>query len=345
MSPRDGLAVTLVSGLRDSGKSTVATILSGAATEDAPVLDGGGIDAGDAAWDLATHLMELADSGRHGEVIIELQSTDPTEIALVLEAAFGDRTGTGGPALRELVTVARVSDIRRLLFREGPWIATDDYDTSELLALQLEFATAIVLLGTRQCDGGELRATHDLLAALNPAAVVVTLSETVRLRRRRAPSATLASEVGRNMGWALQLSARGAADAIAGSIDIFVFRDPRPFHPARLAEAVESCLEPDDVGLIVRSRGFVRLASRSDRVGSWTSAGAVCAINATTMMSWDRHSPIGQEVVFVGQQLDHERIARGLRAALLGDSELIAGPAEWSGYADPFPRWEIEHGH
>ncbi|MBG6056452.1 G3E family GTPase [Salinibacterium sp. CAN_S4] len=347
MSELSPLAVTLVSGLRHVGKSTVATILSGTAADDnpGPPLGSDEADAGELALELAEHLVDLADSGRRGDVIIELEPADPAEIALVLESVFKERTTSDGPALRELITVARANDIRRLLFRDGPEAAADDCDTSELLAVQLEFATAIILTGVADCRPTELRAIYGLIERLNPAAAVVTLAGAIRLRRRRPPSLTVASEVGRRMGWALELSGRGGLPTTLNSINTVVFRDPRPFHPARLAEVVTHCLEPDDVGLILRSRGLARLASRPERVASWTSAGTVLAINSTAMTSWDADSPVGQELVFVGQHLHPERIARALRAALLGDDELIAGPMEWAGYVDPFPVWQIEHDH
>ena len=347
MNELPGLAVTLVSGLHHVGKSTVATILTGAAPDAnaLPVMGSHEADAGELAAELAEHLVELADRGQRGDVVIELEPADPAEIALVIESVFRERATPSGPALRELITVARADDIRRLLFREGPEAPGDDYDTGELLASQLEFATAIILIGVDDCSAPELRETYGLLKTLNPTAAVVTLAAAVRLRRRRQPSLTVASEVGRQLGWALELSGRGGLPTTLNSINTVVFRDPRPFHPGRLAEVVAHCLEPEDVGLIVRSRGLARLASRPDRVASWTSAGSVLAINPTAMTSWDANSPIGQELVFVGQHLHPERIARALRAALLGDDELIAGPLEWAGYADPFPVWQIEHDH
>lgn len=349
MQNEPALAVSLVSGLRGAGKSRVASILSGGSCEPNPgdVIGDDEADASELAMRLAGHLLGLADSGLLGDVVIELQSpADPAEVALILEQAFAaQEPDERGVAIREIVTVARATDIRRLLFRSGPEHVDDDFDTSEQLATQLEYATAIVLTGMDECCVPQLREIHGLLTKLNPTAVISTLATAPRLRRRRQASATLAADLGRHMGWMLELSGRSGPPITVNTVNTFVFRDPRPFHPGRLAEVVAHCLEPDDVGLILRSRGLVRLASRPAQVGSWTSAGAVLAINPTGMTSWDPDSPIGQELVFVGRNLRPERIARALRAALLGDDELIAGPMEWANYADPFPAWDVHHDH
>jgi len=63
------------------------------------------------------------------------------------------------------------------------------------------------------------------------------------------------------------------------------------------------------------------------------------------MTSVDVDAPSGQEIAFVGDHLDAERLADCLGSALLSDDELIAGPMEWQTYADPFPVWNLDHTH
>ena len=349
MNATPELAVTLVSGLPRAGKTTVACALTGASpgARFESVQGADVVDAHELVARLADHLLALVEAGQRGDVVVELPpSCEPAEIALMLEALFaGDHGAGSGAALREVITVARAADIRRLLFREGQELPGDGYDTSEQLAGQLEFATAVVLTGTEACGDQQLREIHGLLTKLNPTAAITTLGTATRLRRRRDPSRTLAADLGQRMGWALELAGRAGPPTTLDAVSTLVFRDPRPFHPERLAKVVADCLEPEDVGLVLRSRGLVRLASRPDRVGSWTSAGGVLAINPTSMTSWDVDSPIGQELVIIGRHLRPDRIARTLRAALLGDDELIAGPMEWASYVDSFPAWQIEHDH
>lgn len=43
--------------------------------------------------------------------------------------------------------------------------------------------------------------------------------------------------------------------------------------------------------------------------------------------------------MFFGLGLDRTGLAAALDAAALADAELIAGPAAWHGFEDPFPAW------
>ena len=103
-------------------------------------------------------------------------------------------------------------------------------------------------------------------------------------------------------------------------------------------------------GRVLRSRGFFRLASRPDHVGSWSSLGAMLALDPTANPSWDADAPIGQALWFVGERLDVPAIERALDGALLTSDELLAGPEVWRTWADPFPVWPAldpseEHRH
>ncbi|RII97111.1 GTP-binding protein, partial [Clavibacter michiganensis] len=146
------------------------------------------------------------------------------------------------------------------------------------------------------------------------------------------------------MGWQVALAGE-AAPTSADGMGVHVFRDPRPFHPGRLHRAVAHDLVPGPVGRIVRSRGLVRLATRPATVGAWATAGDVLSLDPTAMRSWDADSPAGQEIALVGECLDGALLDEILGACLLEAAELVAGPAEWHGYADPFPVWDTEHRH
>ena len=47
-----------------------------------------------------------------------------------------------------------------------------------------------------------------------------------------------------------------------------------------------------------------------------------------------------QELVFIGQGLDEQRVRAALDACLLSDDEMLAGRAFWETLPDPFPAWE-----
>lgn len=206
----------------------------------------------------------------------------------------------------------------------------------------------IVLADLTDAPSVAAREVIALLNRLNPSARILPPSEAEHPAARSArsvPADDRLEALGRDMGWMLELEGRAGLPTTIAGIGAFVFRDPRPFHPTRLGQVVEHFLEPDDAGLIVRSRGLVRLASRPGRVGSWSSAGRVLSLDPTAMLSWDADSPPGQELVFFGREMRMEYLGNVFAAALLTDDELLAGPMEWARYHDPFPAWELGHGH
>lgn len=339
------LDVTLVTGLRRADRSRFAALTSGAAAQQRHPSPAGYEDS---PLELADQLLELAARGHAGRVVVELDPrVDCLEAGLVLRHVFAAEASDGVQVqLRELVTTARVADIRRWLFREGPdHTQRGDYDTSERLAAQLESASTIVLADLTDAPPVAAREVIALLNRLNPSARILPPSEAEQPGARSAPMGDRLDALGRDMGWMLELEGRAGLPTTIAGIGAFVFRDPRPFHPTRLAQVVEHFLDPGDAGLIVRSRGLVRLASRPGRVGSWSSAGRVLSLDPTSMLSWDAESPQGQELVFFGRRLQAEYLGNVLGAALLADDELLAGPMEWARYRDPFPGWELEHDH
>lgn len=343
------LDVTLVSGLRRADRSRFAALATGAAATHQVQPSSAGRE--EFPLELADHLLQLAAHGHAGRVVVDLDPwVDCLEAGLVLRHLFAaEASGGVRVQLRELVTTARVADIRRWLFRDGPdHTQRGDYDTSERLAAQLESASTIVLADLTDAPSVAAREVIALLNRLNPSARILPPSEAEHPAARSArsvPADDRLEALGRDMGWMLELEGRAGLPTTIAGIGAFVFRDPRPFHPTRLGQVVEHFLEPDDAGLIVRSRGLVRLASRPGRVGSWSSAGRVLSLDPTAMLSWDADSPPGQELVFFGREMRMEYLGNVFAAALLTDDELLAGPMEWARYHDPFPAWELGHGH
>lgn len=340
------LDVTLVSGLRHADRSRFAALATGNAV--ASGVQPSATEPEAFSLDLADHLLWLAAEGSTGKVVVDVDPrVDCLEAALVLRHVFASEASDGVQVrLREVVTIARVADIRRWLFREGPdRTVIEDYDTGERLASQLESASTIILVDLADAPPAARHEVIALLNRLNPSARIAAPGEAELPGSRLVQREDGLDALGRDIGWMLELEGRGGLPTTVAGIGAFVFRDPRPFHPTRLGQVVEHFLEPRDAGLIVRSRGLVRLASRPGRVGSWSTAGRVLSLDPTAMLSWDADSPPGQELVFFGRELQGEYLVNVLGAALLSDDELLAGPTEWAGYDDPFPVWQLEHDH
>ena len=137
----------------------------------------------------------------------------------------------------------------------------------------------------------------------------------------------------------------------------FAFRDQRPFHPNRFWRWINARF-PNN---IVRSKGFFWLASRPDQALFWSQAGgslrydsagtwwaAIPAEEREQMPEFHaafeslqkRWSPIWgdrkNELVFIGQDMDKERIYAGLERCLLQDWEIEMW-REGEPFEDPFP--------
>lgn len=341
------LYVTLVSGLDPFEAAAVAAILSGrpSALTAQPAVQRTDNDD-DFAIELASTVSSMADRGARGHVVVHLDPrVDTMEVGLVLGAVFDGRDDDLPVVrLRDLVSVVDPADVRHLLFGENRATSEvdEDHDSGERLARQIEYATVITVCGAPNARLAALRDVERAIATLNPHALVVPRSAALDIvatpRRRIAPG-----RLGESMGWMLELSSSAELRVTRDPRGSFVFRDPRPFHPGRLADAIGHCLQPERVGTIIRSRGLVQLASRADRVGSWSSAGRILSIDPTSMTSGDPDSPSGQELVFFGTDLRSDELSTLLAACLLSGDELIAGPMEWANYADPFPAWVVEH--
>ncbi|GAB1823729.1 CobW family GTP-binding protein [Herbidospora sp. RD11066] len=229
------------------------------------------------------------------------------------------------------------------LSETGQGTGDDRRYLAEVLARQVEYATALVLYGGDDEDHDLSRA---LLAHLAPATPVFAtelpdvtgpaLSTTVLAERVDPATAVL------------------PCDARDGEITTVVWHRLRPLHPARLFEALD-----DLVTESVRSRGRFWLASRHDRLLGWDAvAGGMSVEDAGPWLAslpeaaWDLVSParrtaaaldwtdpLGdrvQHLVFIGPDLDRDRIHSLLDACLLTPDEAVAGSSAWARYDDPF---------
>jgi len=137
-----------------------------------------------------------------------------------------------------------------------------------------------------------------------------------------------------------------------------VYRERKPFHPKRFYDLVEDKTILKDV---LRSKGFIWLASRSEYMGEWEKAGLLYEIDSSAKWycelergKWDAnpeailkdfHEKVGdkrQEIVFIGINMDEKQIVQNLNLCLLTDKEMSLGQDEWIEFDDPFPSWEAE---
>lgn len=335
-------AITLVSALHDVDADRVAARIS----------VGHRMHARGSAFAAARAIAERADQldrvcgpdADHGLVVTLPPGADSRAVGMMLANAARSETGDDR-ILRHVVSVLRADDVARLL-----WSDVDDaFVAADRVASLVEYATVIALDRVGPVPVDRRRALLALLHRLAPQAVVVAVSSIRSAADLPASNGGAARVLAAGAGWMRALSGSAGRDPRDGLVALR-YREPLPFHPARLATVIEHDLAAGANGRVLRSRGFFRLASRPDHVGAWSSLGAMLALDPTANPSWDEDAPIGQSLWFVGEGLDVHAIERALDGALLTAPELLAGPELWRSWADPFPVWPAldpsgEHRH
>lgn len=352
--PTRDLAVSFLSGMDGRAVLRSTELLAGAGVL-APAPLGGPGSAAELGHRLADRLVGQLVGGARGRLAVPLHGgVDLLEFVLHFEhriaaheeerERWGETLGEEAPAtaprilVHDLVAIVGVDEFERELWADEP----SDDDAPGALADRLEIATVVALDGTDRADpadDAEAGATPEriraLVRALNPE---VTIGTTDALPQLASPTRTLVPGLGyrqaASMGWQCALDHDPAA---AGPIDTLVFRDPRPFHPGRLAAALECEVTPERCGRILRSRGLVRLASRPGRIGLWSSAGARVSLDPVSADAG--LDGVGGELVFFGEGLQRERLEAALLGAVVSTDELLDGPEAWAAYEDPFPAW------
>jgi G3E family GTPase len=280
---------------------------------------------------------------RHGLVVTLDPGADTRAVGMLLANAARSETGDDR-IVRHVVAVLRAPEVAHLL-----WSDVDDaFVASERIAAAVEYATVIVLRGVRALSDDHRRKLVSLVHRLAPQTSVMADDRVRGGRDLPASNGTGSRLLVGGAGWMRALSDDGdrpGRDPGDGLV-AFRYREPMPFHPGRLAAVIEDTLAPGSAGRVLRSKGFFRLASRPDHVGSWSSLGAMLALDPTANASWDEDAPLGQALWFVGEDLDVRAITDALDDALLRPDELLAGPDAWRAWADPFPVWPaLDHEH
>ncbi|SFF63275.1 GTP-binding protein [Curtobacterium sp. YR515] len=324
-------AITLVSALHDVDADRVAVRLATGHRMHAPA---NAVAAVRAVADRAEHLDRVCGpDADHGLVVTLPPGADTRAVGMMLANAARAETGDDR-VLRHVVSVLRADDVAHLLWSE----VDDAFVAADRVASLVEYATVIVLDRVGPVPLGRRRGLLALLHRLAPQAVVVALSSIGSAADLPASNGGAARVLAQGAGWMRALSGSGGRDPRDGLVALR-YREPLPFHPGRLASVIERELTAGRNGRVLRSRGFFRLASRPDHVGSWSSLGAMLALDPTANPSWDADAPIGQALWFVGERLDVPAIERALDGALLTSDELLAGPEVWRTWVDPFPVW------
>jgi len=318
--------------------------------------------------DLLIEVARLAREGRFDYLLIESTGiSEPLPVAETFE--FEDEHGRSLSSLAKLDTMVTVIDASRYLddfhsldsLAERGMAAGEDDARSvvDLLVDQAEFADVLILNKTDLISAEEAGRVEGLLRKLNPTAKIIwainsevplgEILDTGRFNMERARE---------NPGWLREARGEHTPETEEYGISSFVYRARRPFHPERLMIFMSAPFKS-----IHRSKGYFWIATKHHAVLLWSQSGRYINYGpvgvwgaAVPKVHWPDDEdnrreilrnwaePFGdrrQEIVFIGQDMDRERINELLDRCLLTDAELDMGPDGWKSFVDPFPDWQV----
>jgi G3E family GTPase len=317
--------------------------------------------------DLLQEVANLAREGRFDYLLVE--STGISEPLPVAETfTFTDEQGQSLSNLARLDTLVTVVDAKNFLTDycsrdelRDRGVGLDDNDARDIVQLlvdQVEFANVIVVNKTDLVTAEELGFLEAVLRKVNPRATFV------RAARGQVPLAELLhtrrfdmEQAASHPGWLAEAPGEHVPETEEYGISSRVFRARRPLHPQRFWNLITG---PAFKG-VIRSKGFVWLATRPDYAGIWSSAGVVSSLQpgglwlaSAEQDEWPEEldpdeieaiweEPWGdrrQELVVIGMKLG-DRLLAELDACCLTDAEMELEPAGWLAFDDPFPAWVI----
>lgn len=250
-------------------------------------------------------------------------------------------------------------------------------DIAEILADQLEFADVIIMNKCDLISEDEAARVYKTIRAFNVGAQIIKSKySSVNFQDVVGTGKFDMDEAGSNMNWLVQMRKQDGEGkskketAVKSELEQFgisstVYRRRRPFHPKRFALAAGVLSEMGNA--LLRSKGFIWLATRNEGYGEWSQTGAVWSLApgakwmcetpreewpsdepefiARVEMDFDPDPKIGdrrQELVFIGQGLKEEEIIKMMDNCLLTDEEMKGGVEKWKEFEDFFGEWEFE---
>lgn len=322
--------------------------------------------------DLLKEVSRLAQERRFDYLLIESTGvSEPLPVAQTF--SFEDEKGRSLRDLTKLDTMVTVVDGKNFLNdyrsqddlrdRDLAVAPADDRGLGDLFVEQIEFADVLVISKCDLVDAKHLHEITGVIKALNPSAEIVLSSHgDVPLEKVLGTGRFDMDSAMQSPGWIKELSNQHVPETEEYGISSFTFRARRPFHPLRLME----CLNSGEWDSVIRSKGYMWLATRHDHGCMWSQAGTSCRLEPAGKWlatvpeeEWPvtgdegrellRKQLVGeygdrrQEFVVIGQNIDVEELIERLEDCLLDDEEYELGPEQWvKQLADPFPEWQFD---
>ena len=230
----------------------------------------------------------------------------------------------------------------------------------DLLTDQIEFSNVVLINKIDQVENDKVKTIKGIIAKLNPDAKIlessmgkINLDEIMNTNLFDFEKASL------SQGWLKEIRGEHIPETEEYGISSFVYRSRIPFHPQRYWDFMQIRMDG-----VMRSKGFFWLASQNDYVGLWSQAGVsysheyagkwwitipqelweVDELGANEILkTYDgEFGDRRQEIVYIGTNMDQDKITSMLDKCLLTDEEIYLGVDKWKEFPDPFPVWSTE---
>ncbi|MUK88498.1 GTP-binding protein [Ornithinibacillus sp. L9] len=319
--------------------------------------------------DLLIEVEKLTKDGRFDYILIESTGiSEPIPVAQTF-SYLDDQLGIDLNKHCRLDTMVTVVDASRfwhdfgsgesLLDRKEAVSEDDEREISDLLIDQIEFCDVLIL---NKCDlvkEADLLKLEKVLRKLQPEAKFIkTMHGKVNPKDILNTKSFDFEKASASAGWLKELAngpEQHTPETEEYGIGSFSYIRQHPFHSARLLKFLETMPEN-----IVRAKGIMWCATRNEYalllsqaglsanvepVSYWVAAlseqrrEAVLEENPVVLRSW--HPKFGDrktQLVFIGMDLDKERIILELDKCLLTEEEL---QLDWNTLPDPF-NWNIQ---
>jgi G3E family GTPase len=235
----------------------------------------------------------------------------------------------------------------------------DERTITDLLIDQVEFADVILLNKVDLISEEEKEILKAILKSLNSTARIVESTRSkIALKSILNTKLFNFEKAQQSPGWMAVLRGEEKPETEEYGVSSFVFRARKPFHPERLWNFLHM-----EGKKYLRVKGLFWIASRPDYIGLWSQAGQVASLECAGRWyaaspqeewptdqddldvlkgDWDEvYGDRGQELVFIGQDLDETAAKRKLNACLVTEEEDRGGVPLWKQFRDPLPEWRL----
>lgn len=309
--------------------------------------------------DLMIEVEKLAKMNKFDYLLIESTGiSEPIPVAQTFSFAIGDELYdlTRISRLDTMVTVVDAFNFFNdfgsadtILDRKMTDDQEDDRSIVNLLTDQVEFANVIILNKSDLVTKDQIGLLEETLHKLNPTAKIIRTTHSKVNPKEILNTGLFNYEIAeQSAGWQkeLELAQKGIShipETEEYGIGSFVYQNSKPFHPQRFLQYVSRYFPTT----IIRSKGIFWIASRPDKAILWSQAGGSLkaevygrwwasvlveqrAMSQSYMESqdqiqakWDKKwGDRMNELVFIGQDMNKQKIIADLNKCLLTDFEI-----------------------